>query len=734
VISQSFSDPTLEKEEVLSLLKPGGVLSFAIPGYEARQAQLDMASDIIDSYNNKKIALIEAGTGTGKSVAYLLPALLFANKNQERTCISTHTINLQEQLLFKDIPFLLKSLNLDLKAVLVKGMNNYLCLRKMHDYYEEKSQLNPEEVKELEKIIDWSEVTQEGSRSDLPFMTSLNIWSEVNAEADTCSRMECPHFKECFFFKARKQAEDAQLLIVNHHLLAVDLMAKQENASGGILPPYKRVVLDEAHHLEDVACEHFAERVTRWDLQRNLARLLSEKKGDARLGKLNMLKKKIDEHFLCQDDDITKILTKIEVDLSGEKQVINHFIQDSFQSLIFFFNHVFTGKETDEGERKWRLKKEHYEHPLWKTEVATKIKQLQEAIKRFIISIESLEADISYLENDKLNEKTKPLRQDIIAFSLRLKRSFEVIEKFMDSSSPVNQVKWLEIRPMKGFLNVHLISAELDISKLLEDYLFKPLDTTILASATLSTRKSFDFIKNRLGLSNSNKGVIEKIYNSPFDFEKQALLVVPKDINDPFSPKFSEDACLQVLKSIEASKGGVFVLFTSFSMLKAFQYRLQNTLSQNNYPLFVQGEDQRKTLLEKFKRTKRAVLFGTDSFWEGVDVVGDALRLVIIVKLPFKVPSEPIIEARTEAIDEKGGDSFIEYTIPSAIVKFKQGFGRLIRTKDDRGCILCLDKRLLNKGYGKFFLESLPKCGQFFDTKESVEIKMKEFYSLKRSK
>ncbi len=729
MISQAFSDPILEKEEVLSLLKPGGLLSFAIPGYESREAQLDMASDIVDSYNDKQIALIEAGTGTGKSVAYLVPALLFAHQNQERTCISTHTINLQEQLLFKDIPFLLKSLNLDLKAVLVKGMNNYLCLRKLHDFALEKHTLTQDEVKDLEKVLEWSETTKEGSRSDLPCMISPSVWTEVNAEVDTCSRMECPHFKECHFFKARKLAEDAQVLIVNHHLLSVDLMSKQENPSGGILPSYKRVILDEAHHLEDVACEHFAERATRWELQRNLARLLSEKKIEARLGKLNLLKKKIDEHFPFQDDFISKILSKIEIDLAGEKQVISSFIQEAFQSLIFFFNHVSTSKDPDEGERKWRLKKEHYNHPLWSGEVVVKIKHLTESIKRFIFSIDALEADIAYLDNEKFNEKTKALRQDILAFTQRLKRSNETILKFIDPMSTIDQVKWLEIRPMKGFLNVHLIHAELDISKRLDDYLFKPIDTVVLASATLTTRKSFAFIKSRLGLSDSKRSLIEKIYDSPFDYEKQALLMVPKDISDPSHAKFSDDACEHVLKAIEASKGGSFVLFTSFSMLKAFQYRLQNSLRQGNFSLFVQGDDQRKTLLEKFKKTKRAVLFGTDSFWEGVDVVGDSLRLVIIVKLPFKVPSEPIVQARTESIDEKGGDSFLEYTIPSAIVKFKQGFGRLIRNKEDRGCILCLDKRLLNKGYGKFFLESLPKCGQFFNEKNLLEYKMKDFYS-----
>lgn len=715
-------------DEVLALLRPGGVLSFAIPGYEAREQQLQMAEDVAKAYNDKEIALIEAGTGTGKSVAYLLPAILNALKNQERTVISTHTINLQEQLLFKDIPFLLKALDLDLKVVLVKGMNNYLCLRKLHDYSAERNTLSQDEVNELDKVIGWSEKTKDGSRSDLPFMPSLNLWQEVSCESDACSHIECPDYKECHFFKARKEAEEANLLIVNHHLLAVDLSSKQESPAGGLLPAYKRVIIDEAHHLEDVATEYFAKRVTKWDLQRIFSRLISDKKLDSRPGRLNQLKQKINEQFPQQDQTIIPILSRIEIDLAGEKQLISHHIQEAFQALTFFFNHISIEKEEEGSERKWRLRKEHLKHPLWKSEVLSKMQALIDALKRYVHALESLEMDIKHLNNERLNEKTKNLRLEIGAFSNRLSKAAQTISRFIEEEHTKETVRWMEIRPMRSFLNMHLVFAELDISKMLEENLFKPLDTVILSSATLATRKTFQFIKKRLGLSEGSKTIVEKIYESPFDFEKQALLVVPKDIEDPSNPKFSKSAAEHVFNAILACKGQAFVLFTSFSMLKSMHAHLEERLAKNQFPTLVQGQDQRKTLLEKFKTTKRAVLFGTDSFWEGVDVVGDALRCVIIVKLPFRVPSEPIIQARSEAIDEDGGDSFLEYTVPTAIVKFKQGFGRLIRNKQDRGCIVCLDKRLLSKGYGKFFLESLPKCSSLFEESKIIHDAMKQFY------
>jgi ATP-dependent DNA helicase DinG len=725
----SSRDAFLDKEKVLSILRPGGLLSFAIPNYEARQAQLDMTLDVIDSFNQKKIALIEAGTGTGKSVAYLLPALLFANEHQERTCISTHTINLQEQLLFKDIPFLLKTLGLDLKAVLVKGMNNYLCLKRLQELNEEKNSLNSDELTELALVNTWSEQTDDGSKASLPFIVSNQLWSETNAEVDTCTRNECPHFKECFFFKARKNAEDANLLIVNHHLLAADLISKQENPSGGILPSYKRVVVDEAHHLEDVALEHFANKISRWDLQRNLSRLISEKKGQGRIGKLNFLQKKIDEHFGVKDQVISNLVNKIEIDVGGLKQQVTHLSQEAFQSLIFFFRHISKQNEMEEGERKWRLKKEHLQEPLFYHEVIPAFSRLIEGIKSFIASIEGVEEEVGLLDNEKLNEKTKSLRQDISNFTARLKSTLEVLHNFTQKEFSIDQVRWMELRPLKGFLNAYLIHANLSVASYLQNYLFNTMDSIILASATLTTRKTFDFQKKRLGLNLYQNRLIEKIYDSPFNFEKQALLLVPTDMPEPSDESFLNQAIKQVLIAIESSKGGSFVLFTSFSMMKAFQERLERVLIEKKFNLFVQGQDQRKNLLEKFKQAKKGVLFGTDSFWEGVDVVGDALRCVIILKLPFKVPSEPIIEALTEYIEESGGSAFFDYTIPCAIVKFKQGFGRLIRNKNDRGCILCLDRRLLNKGYGKFFLSSLPKCNTLFDTRPVIEKNMNEFYA-----
>lgn len=718
----------LDEKEVLSYLEPGGILSFSIPGYEAREAQLAMTRDVVESFNKSSVALIEAGTGTGKSLAYLLPSIFFALKFGERICISTHTINLQEQLLQKDIPFLSKVLGFPLKAALVKGMSNYLCLKRFHEYEAEHPLLSEEQSLEMSRLFEWKGKTEEGSKSDICFPITPEVWSEVSAESDTCQRADCPFFRDCFFFKARKKAEEANLLIVNHHLLTLDLISRKQNASGGILPAFSRVILDEAHHLEDVALEHFAEKVSKFDLQKLMARLYSESKTEVRLGKLNQLKRKIDEHFVYHDEVVEAILCKIEIDLPGGKQLITNFLQEAFQTLTFFFGQISERKEGEDPERKYRLRKEHLEHPLWKSEVVSKVKLLSEALKQFCLTLNSLELDIQFLDNEKLNEKTKLLRQDIQSFSKRLEQYNGVIQKFIDSEMSSKQVRWLEMRSMKGYLNVYLIHAELDISRLLAETLFTPLDSVVLASATLTSRNRFDYIKSRLGLHLIQKSVKEKIYPSPFDYEKQVLLLIPNDMPGPSDIKFHDAACMQIAKAIEISRGGAFVLFTSFSMLKAFQKRLESFIRSKRYPFFVQGSDQRKILLENFKKSKHSVLFGTDSFWEGVDVVGDGLRCVIIVKLPFKVPSEPLIEARCEAIDEEGGDSFLDYTIPNAIVKFKQGFGRLVRNKEDRGCILCLDKRLLNKGYGKFFINSLPKSGQVFEESAVVHDKMQAFY------
>ncbi|MDR3624144.1 MAG: helicase C-terminal domain-containing protein [Chlamydiales bacterium] len=730
------SSLSIDKLATLSILRPGGALSAHIKGYEARSAQVEMMADVIDAYNEQSIALIEAGTGTGKSVAYLMPALVWAAKNQERTVVSTHTITLQEQLLNKDIPFLLDVLKLDLKVVLVKGMNNYLCLRKLEDTIQEKVLLPIEEQEEVDKLALWRESSHGGSKSELPFTVSSATWEHVLAESDACSHAECPHYKECYFFKARRNASDAHVLVVNHHLLCADLSSRKESIGqlgGGILPPYEHVVIDEAHHLEDVATEYFASRIIKFDLLKLLSRLSSDKKGPTRQSKLTFLLEKLQEAFRKNHEQIISIVNRIEIDLTAAKLVLSHLVQDLFQAAYYFFNHLGRSKSEEIGEVKWRLYPEHLEHAFWLSEVQPKAQALVIDLRRYIDTLIHLESDLHALKNDKLNEKTKSVRLDIQGIVSRLKKVMLDLEKFVSKEFFENHVKWMEMRSFRSVTNMFLVGADLNIAKVLQEALFNPFSTIVLCSATLTTNKSFHFIKKRLGLIETDKKVIEKVYDSPFNYAEQALLVIPKDVPFPNDKDFVEKASEIIWNALQASQGQAFILFTSFQMLQKCHACLKDRLVQARYPIFVQGEGMRKAMLDDFKKTKHSVLFGTDSFWEGVDVVGDALRCVIIMKLPFKVPSEPIIQARSEMIEKEGGDPFMDYSVPSAIVKFKQGFGRLIRNRKDRGCVVCLDARLLNKAYGKLFLQSLPACATCFEESSLIQEKMKAFYYRKKA-
>lgn len=733
---------SIHPEKIIKLIQKDGLLARAIKGFEARPQQQKMMANIIDGYNKNQIVLIEAGTGTGKSLAYLIPALVWAVRRRERTVISTNTITLQEQLISKDIPLLLKSLNLDLKVVLVKGMNNYVCLRKLADAQNELTLFPGEEQDEIQKIDDWCQTHTEGSRSDMPFVPSPLAWERVGAENDACPRHECPYYQQCHFFKSRRHAQDAQILIVNHHLLFADLVKRGDVENYDetcILPSYKRLILDEAHHIEDIATEYFATRLNRLDLIRILAKLSSDKQGPIQ-GKLVLLKDKIQSIFRSPPSrEINQLMNRLNIDLPALRHRVQdkiHQAFDAFSQFVDMINQLsysisVTEETSSSTEQKLRLKQEHHSHPNWQEVVIRHAEQLIETIRDYQQNLKSLEMELMQIKHDRLQEQTKNVRFEIQALATRLEGSIQLLENFFLKPHEIAKVKWIESQSLKTFVNIHLINANLDISQALVDYLFSKFPTIVLCSATLSTNQQFHFIRDRLGLNHkqlSRKLITENIYDSPFNYEKQALLAVPTDMPLPNHEDFNEIAFENVWKAIEVSHGSAFVLFTSYTMLKSCSDALAKRLEKHHYPLFKQGDDQRQTLLNKFKSTKRAVLFGTDSFWEGVDVVGDALRCVIIVKLPFKVPSEPIIQARTEAILEKGGNPFLEYSVPNAIVKFKQGFGRLIRNKWDRGCIICLDTRLVAKGYGKLFLNSLPPCERAFMNGAALWPRLANFY------
>jgi ATP-dependent DNA helicase DinG len=711
-------------EYARELLRPDGPLSHNLSGFELRPQQIEMMETIIKAYNENGIALIEAGTGTGKSIAYLLPAILFALRNKERTVISTNTINLQEQLLKKDLPTLLKAFNFDVKAVLVKGVGNYLCLRKLQEALEEKHTFADQEAEELEQIEAWSQVTKEGSKSDLPSLPSYTTWERVNVETDLCTQNQCPYYQQCHFFKARRQAQDAQILIVNHHLLFADLAIRSEleNFDGqALLPPFQRLVIDEAHHIEDVATEYLAERVHFIGMLRTLARVASESHSKSS-GKLSLLREKIVDHF--RKNPPRGLMGKLNLDLPGMRREVHQLMGEAFTSFYEFL-------EINEQDQKLRLRPHHHTDPIWNAQVLPQTQKLISALYRFIQTLHGLKGSIEELEDDRLNEKTHIHLHDIASFSNRLTAMCETLEKFTKCELPDNAVRWIEGQPMKTMTNVHLVEAGLNMAQKLADLLFKPLATVILCSATLATNREFTYIRQRLGLTADKlpqKKIFEALYDSAFDYQKQSLLAIPTSICEPTHVDFPNQVQEHIMRAIRCSRGNAFILFTSYSLLKLCYSNLAEKLTKERYLPLKQGDMNRDELIRTFRNTDRSVLFGTDSFWEGVDVAGEALRLVIIVRLPFQVPTEPVIQARTELMEKEGKNPFYDYSIPNAIVKFKQGFGRLIRNKNDRGCILCLDSRLQTKPYGKLFLNSLPNCQRLFASDSELYKKMEEFY------
>jgi ATP-dependent DNA helicase DinG len=728
----------LDTEKALSLLAKDGPLARFIPHFEIREEQQMMMKDVIEAYNDNKVALIEAGTGTGKSIAYLIPAIYWSLQHKERTLISTNTITLQEQLLHKDIPLLAEALNIDIKAVLVKGMGNYVCLRKLHEAGQEMSLFPDEEQEELLKIEKWAETTHDGSKTDLSFKPKPQTWEKACAESDTCTREKCSYYKKCHFFKARNRAKDANLLISNHSLLFADLSLRKGSEKGlGILPEYDKVILDEAHNIEDIATDYFASKASGFMIMRTLSRLQTENKGRV-YGKLPYLYKLLIDTFGHEPDDSIKSLhVKLKVDIPSLRQeLINHTFE-SFGTFAEFINviHPATNENDPDGtgktENKLRLLKQHHTHPSWKEEVLTQSAKLLNTLNNFIQTILNLESDLKNIVHEQFQEKSESIRTEIIALATRLDQVKSTIEHFIDKEIPTERVRWVESTKYRGQDYVELIDANLDISELLVENLFRKFPTTILTSATLTTNKNFHFIRQRLGLIPelmNGKPVIQNIYESPFDYPKQAMLAIPTDLPNPSDDEFAKEAARKIYLATKKCRGNAFVLFTSYSMMNYCHSLLKKPLEDLRYPLFMQGENTRKKLLDQFKSVDRSVLLGTDSFWEGIDVAGEALRCVIIVKLPFQVPNEPIIQARMEAIKAKGGNPFLDYSIPNAIVKFKQGFGRLIRKKKDRGCIICLDPRLITKPYGSLFINSLPNCQKLFIDSPRLFPAIEDFY------
>lgn len=633
---------------------PGGVLAQSSLTYEHRRGQFEMAKAVESALDNGRHLIVEAGTGTGKTLAYLLPALRFARERGQRVIVSTGTKNLQEQLFFKDIPFLELLLG-PLRVTYMKGRANYLCRQKLYALRDQPILNGLEEINQYREIAEWEQTTETGDRAELTVLPeSSPLWSKLDARTEACLGQTCPNFDRCFITQMRRRAVESDLIIVNHHLFFADLSIKQEAAGApdaGVLPEAAAVIFDEAHELEDVASAYFG---------------------------ISLSTGRFDE--LARDTEL--LLRARQVVVAGVDSAIAT-LKDRARLFFSTLPHAnspgrmpFTGR-TDFLE----LNGEAY-------------LSLLAALERFFGELDRVK-DVDEVQG--LKKRCNDIRAHL---------------RFLMETEDPNTVFWIERRAIGGLrnaarrdaapaLHTQLQATPIDVSELLVATLWEKFSSVILTSATLTVQAGFEHIRKRLGMTSAR----ELIVPSHFQYGKQALLYLPQGMPDPRDPAFMKHAVERTRRVLEITAGRAFCLFTSYQQMRELYERM---LVEVPFPLFLQGQAPRKALLDEFRATPNAVLFGTSSFWQGVDVQGEQLSCVIVDRLPFAVPSDPVIQARMEAITATGGQPFFDLQVPQAVIALKQGFGRLIRSINDRGVLMLLDPRIQRQRYGRIFLESLP--------------------------
>jgi len=640
---------------IADALSTDGLISRTFSDFEQRPEQIKMACAVSKAFEESRHLAIEAGTGIGKSFAYLIPAIDAVNKGKGRVLISTYTITLQEQLINKDLPFLANSLGIDFTAVLAKGRSNYICLRRLT--YAGKMQKGYFDgfAQNLNSIKKWAQRTKDGSLSDLGYIPAAATWDAVKSEHGNCRGRKCSHFRQCFYFRARRRLESADIIVANHALMFSDLVLKQKGTS--FLPPYKYVIIDEAHNMEHVAEGHFGINLSSRRIEYMISGLFNSR---------------------------------------THKGLLVHIKADKAIDL--------TANVKAESKKFFKKVRNWYEESLLQGNGKCEKEFVEDTLSQHL---KKLRAELVKLTRSSKDDDEK---FEIMRFADRCADIAADLKNFLEQQKD-DYIYWVEVTG-KARRTVSLKSAAINVGPDVKSALFDRYESVIMTSATLSCdnqseAEGFNFFAGRIGLEDFDAVKL----GSPFDYEKQVTVYIEKNMAEPNKPDFIEQATEAIKKYVNKTQGRAFVLFTSYSMMSKVADNMEGWFAENNIDLLLHGSGiDRSELLHQFKADHSSVLFGTDSFWQGVDVPGEALGNVIIVKLPFAVPSQPLIAGRIDQIKSQGGNPFFDYQLPLAIIKFKQGFGRLIRNKNDRGIVVILDSRIIQKRYGVRFLNAIPKC------------------------